>query len=183
MIDFNNFSLTQLLPQPLKSSKQDQAMAAAITVMMQRVNQELEILDPFSLPEALLDIIAIEEHVDFYDPSLSANQKAELINNAFYFHQRKATPAAVEDLITIVFGEGQVVEWFEYGAQPGYFKVTTNNPAVTNEQAAEFIRALNSVKRKSSWLDVVELSQVEKMNLYFGGVSHTGDNITLRQVT
>lgn len=65
---------------------------------------------------------------------------------------------------------------------PGYFKVVTTNTAVTEELADQFVRALDSVKRKSAWLEKVEISQTESMNIYFGGVIHTGDTITLEQV-
>ncbi|MGG3448621.1 phage tail protein I [Domibacillus aminovorans] len=183
MIELPDFSMADLLPPALKSTKEDIAMAAAGTAILKRVFEEMSILDPFVIPEQLLDIVAVEEHVDFYDPDLSVEQKRELIANSFFFHQKKATSAAVEQLIEIVFGEGKVVEWFEYGAEPGYFKVVTSNPAVTNELAAQFIHALNSVKRHSAWLDVVEITQVEQMNLYFGSVLHTGDKMILRQVT
>lgn len=183
MINLSNFALADILPSVLKSTKEDRAMAAACTAILIRVFEEMDILDPFVIPEKLLDTVAVEEHVDFYDPILTVEQKRELIQNAFFFHQRKATPAAVEQLIQIVFSEGEVVEWFEYDADPGYFKVVTSNPAVTNELAEQFIRALNSVKRLSAWLDKVEITQVEQMNLYVGSVMHTGDKMTLRQVT
>ena len=102
-----------------------------------------------------------------------------------YLGEIEATPAAVEQLVQIVFGEGKMVEWFEYddAPGPGYFKIVTSNPAATNEQAARFIRAMDSVKRKSAWLHKVELTQVEQMNMYVGAILHTGGKITLRQVT
>lgn len=184
MIDMASFSLSQLLPDSLRRDEESRAMAEALTELFKVVYQESKKLDPREpIPEHLLDIVAVEEHVDFYDPSLTVEQKRQLIANSFFFHQRKGTPAAVEELIQILFGEGKVVEWFEYGAEPGYFKVVTTNRAVTNELAEQFIRALNSVKRKSAWLEKVEITQVEEMKLYVGGVLHTGDRMILRQVT
>ncbi|PAQ15079.1 phage tail protein I [Bacillaceae bacterium SAOS 7] len=184
MIDMASFSLSQLLPPSLIQNEENQVMAEALTEMFKVIYQASEKLDPKEpIPEHLLDIIATEEHVDFYDPSLTVDQKRQLIENSFFFHKRKGTPAAVEELIQIVFGEGKVVEWFEYEGQPGYFKVVTTNRAVTNELAEQFIRALDSVKRKSAWLEKVEITQVEQMNLYVGSILHTGDKINLRQVT
>jgi phage tail P2-like protein len=183
MIDLSSFSLSDILPSSLTQNDENKAMAEALTVMLKKVYEESSILDPtLPIPEKLLDIIAKEEHVDFYDSSLSVEQKRQLIENSYFLHRKKGTPAAVEQLIQIVFGEGRVVEWFEYGAEPGYFKVVTSNPAVTNELAQQFIRALDSVKRKSAWLDKVEITQEDQMNLYVGHVLHTGDKITLRQV-
>jgi phage tail P2-like protein len=182
-IDMASFSLVHLLPDSLKNDE-NKALAEAMTEVFKRVYQESEHLDPTKpIPVHLLDTVALEEHVDFYDPSLTVEQKRQLIDRSYFFHRQKGTPAAVEQLIEIVFGEGKVVEWFEYGALPGYFKVVTSNTAVTNELAAQFIRALDSVNRESAWLEKVEITQVEQMSLYVGAVLHTGDKMTLRQVT
>lgn len=183
MINLENFSFVDLLPHSLLQDSENVGMAAAITAMFKQVIKETSVLDPLKpIPEFLLDLIAVEEHVDFYDPTLTVEQKRQLIQRSPFFHARKGTPAAVEELIQIVFGEGRVVEWFEYGGDPGYFKVVTSNRAVTQELADQFIRALESVKRKSAWLEKVEITQEESMNLYFGGVVHIGDKLTLKQV-
>ncbi|MEN8702441.1 phage tail protein I [Bacillus infantis] len=182
MINLDNFSLAAILPSSLVQNDEDRAMAEAITAMLKDVYQKTSLLDFSILPEALLDILAYEEHVDFYDPTLTIEQKRELIERSYFFHRKKGTPAAVEQLIEIVFGEGRVEEWFEYGGEPGYFKVVTSNTAVTQELAEQFIRALDSVKRKSAWLEKVEISQTESMPLFFGGVAHIGKKYTLKQV-
>jgi phage tail P2-like protein len=182
MIDLENFSFASILPPSLVQTEEGKALAEAITVMLKDVFRKTSLLNMDNLPEHLLDILAYEEHVDFYDPSLSIEQKRQLIDRSYFFHRKKGTPAAVEQLIQIVFGEGRVEEWFEYGGNPGYFKVVTSNTAVTQELADQFIRALDSVKRESAWLEKVEISQTESMPLYFGGVVHIGDKLSLKQV-
>lgn len=183
MINLDNFSLAAILPHSLVQNEENKALAEAITVILKDIYTKTSSLD-FSdtFPEHILDIVAFEEHVDFYDPTLTIEQKRELIDRSYFFHRKKGTPAAVEQLIEIVFGEGQVVEWFEYDGVPGYFKVVTSNTQVTNELAEQFIRALDSIKRKSAWLEKVEISQTESMYLYVGGVVHIGDKLTLKQV-
>ncbi len=42
-------------------------------------------------------------------------------------HTFRGTPYAVEQVIQTYFGDGEVSEWFEYGGQPGMFKVVTTN--------------------------------------------------------
>lgn len=189
--NLDNLSIKDLLPANLLSDEDVAAIAQAITPEFQEISRLMKMLDPkedvlkFLSEEnqhKYLDSLAFEKHIDFYDTSLSIEKKKELIEKARFFHRKKGTPAAVEDLITSIFGEGKVVEWFEYDASPGYFKVVTSNTSVTNEQAEQFIRALNSVKRKSSVLDKVEITQIDNMNLYFGGVVHVGDKYTLKQV-
>lgn len=186
MIDIYNISLLDLLPDNLKEDEDVRAIAEAITPELQSVSLEIkDIIELVNLgisPEEIIDLLAWENHVDFYDASLPIEQKIKLVENADFYHRSKGTPAAVEDLIVTLFGEGKVVEWFEYDAEPGYFKVVTNNKAVTEEKAQEFIAALNSVKRKSAWLEKIEITQVEDISLYFGGFVHMGDKMELRQV-
>ncbi len=183
MIDIESLKIEDLLPDSLKRDKEVLYLAQAVTETFQQVSKKINILNPKRpVDDNVLDIIAWEEHVDFYDNSLPAEQKRELIEKSTYFHQHKGTPAAVEDLIATIFGEGKVVEWFEYGGAPYTFKVVTNNRSVTQEKAELFIKALNSVKNLRSRLEKVEITQVEGMNLYFAGVLHTGDKITIRQV-
>lgn len=83
--------MKQILPQSLQGSDEDKAIAESITAMLRelfRLNESLDFSD--SIPEHLLDMIAYEEHVDFYDSSLSIEQKRELIRRSYFFHRKKA---------------------------------------------------------------------------------------------
>ncbi|MGP7817781.1 phage tail protein I [Niallia sp. 01092] len=183
MNDLMNMSLLKILPPNLIQSKEDQAMAKAITEILKYVFNKTEILDPLNeIPEKLLDLRAFEEHVDFYDTSLPVETKRELIKKALFFHRSKGTKGAVEDLITTIFGDGQVVEWFEYGGQPFTFKVVTNNPSVTTERALQFTRVVDSVKRKTARLEKVEIIATENLPLNFAGAVHIGEKLTIKQV-
>ncbi|MBH0333673.1 hypothetical protein ABH14_28760 [Brevibacillus brevis] len=186
MIDIYNISLLDILPDSLKNDKDMVAMAKAFTPELQSLSREAKLCmilrNIDHLPSELVDHLAWELHVDFYDPELPLEVRRLLVKNSIPWHRTKGTPAAVEELITTVFGDGGVEEWFEYGGQPYYFNVITNNREVTTEQALMFTRALNSVKNTRSWLEKIEISQVENLNLYFAGIIHTGDKITLWQV-
>lgn len=175
--------LQQLLPESLKGDKNVRYLAQAISESLQTLSSKVSIVDPKKeLHGNLLDLIAWQEHVDFYDASLPLEIKQELVRKSSWFHKRKGTPAAVEDLISTIFEEGKVVEWFEYGGEPYTFKVVTNNQSVTQEKASEFIRALNSIKNMRSRLDKVEITQSDNMSFYFTGAVHIGENIEIKQV-
>jgi len=177
-----NIDLVSLLPDSLRHDEDTRAIMQAVAEEMKRLFQQFEDLQSDEIPDFLLDLIAFEKHVDFYSNDLPVEQKRKLINRSSFFHRQKGTPAAVEELIATVFGEGKVVEWFEYGGQPYHFKVVTNNRSVTQEKAEQFLQALNSVKNVRSVLEKIEITQTEDMNLYFAGIVHTGDKIIIRQV-
>lgn len=186
MTNIRDIRLADILPPSIakdpKVSAAAQALDGELQAVTAAVDQCLLLARIDELSEPALDQLAWQFHVDFYDPDLKLEQKRALVKGALGWHKRKGTPAAVEELITALFDEGQVVEWFDYGGQPYYFKVTTNNPAVTQERAQEFIRALNSVKNARSWLEKVEITQAENLSLFYAGVVYTGDNLTIRQV-
>lgn len=186
MNSVNDLTVSKLLPSSLKSDVFTIALVNATEKELKQAFREAESLADLSnidqLPEYLLDYIAYQKHVDFYENTLSIEIKRGLIKRSRFFHQHKGTPAAVEELINMIFGDGKVVEWFEYDGQPFHFKVVTNNRSVTQEKAEEFLRALNSVKRKTAILDKIELSQSDEMNQYFAFVVQSGEKLVLRQV-
>lgn len=184
MIDIQNVHLLDLLPPNLRS---DPALSAAAQSIQEELRQTTEAISKLSIFDRLntlndveADEMAWQLHVDFYDASLPIDQKRELVKNAIRFHRRKGTPAAVEELIAILFGTGTVEEWFEYGGEPGFFRVRTSDPSATNERAQEFVQAIDSVKRLSAWLEVVILEEtIEARDMYFGGLLHIGEFITI----
>jgi len=195
MIDIYTINLLDILPPSIKGDPQVQAMAAAITPELQAVSNEIhrciliprviKLKDPdypIEFPDGVVDLLAWQFHVDFYNPDYPIEIKRDLVSNALNGHRRKGAPMAVEDLIATIFGDGRVVEWFEYGGEPYYFKIITGNQTVTNEQSEEFLRALNSVKNTRSWLEAVEITITDDLLIYLAGIVHAGDNLILEQV-
>lgn len=118
--------------------------------------------------EKIIDALAKESHVDFYDETLDIEIKKQLVKNSLYLHQIKGTKRAVELLIEDIFGTGEVLEWHEYGGQKFYFKVRTENNLVTQEEIDKFKKAIDSVKNVRSHLEKIEIDIKAEVNqLYF----------------
>ncbi|WP_028551764.1 phage tail protein I [Paenibacillus sp. UNC451MF] len=186
MINLDQIQLINILPPNLRNDPNIAAAAKAIDGELQDLNESIRKLDIFSrldtLEAAEIDELAWQYHVDFYDASLPLETKRLLVKNSYAWHRRKGTPSAVEELITTIFGDGQVEEWYDFGGEPYTFRVVTTNPKATNEQAQEFIKALNSVKNERSWLESIQVSITDEMNLHIGGVLHIGEFMTIKQV-
>lgn len=183
MIDINHVSLLNLLPANLCEDPNVVAAAKAIDGELHSLNEEIRRLSIFDRVNDWSDDevneLAWQFHVDFYDPLLPLDQRRQLVHNSIRWHRRKGTPSAVEELIQTLFGSGKVEEWWEYGGQQFHFQVTTDDPEATNEKAGQFYLAIDSVKRLSTVLDRVIITQSEELSLYFGGVLHTGETITI----
>ena len=54
------------------------------------------------LPSAVLDLLAWQFHVDFYDQSLDVDTKRRLLLQSIAWHRIKGTPAAVEAMVNAV---------------------------------------------------------------------------------
>ncbi|QLG39403.1 phage tail protein I [Paenibacillus sp. E222] len=184
MNDIATVGLIGILPPNLQSDPSYRAAALAIQEELEITNAAVKRMSVFdridTLNDAEADEMAWQLHVDFYDVRLPIQQKRSLVKNAYLFHFAKGTPGAVEDLVAILFGSGQVEEWFEYDGERGYFRVRTSDPSATNDKAEEFIKAVNSVKRKSAWLEAVVIEETVHANdLYYGIAVHIGETITI----
>lgn len=111
------------------------------------------------VPEKVLDLLAVELRVAYYDQNLDIKVRRELVKNALNWHKKAGTPAAVEELVKIVFGSGEVSEWYEYGALPYWFKIATDAP-LQEEAFAFFARMLRYVKNVRSHIGELEIDRV-----------------------
>jgi len=186
VIDISTVHLLELIPPNLRTDEKVRAAAESINLQLQQISQlipQVAITHNIdTLPEAWVDELAWQQHVDFYNPDLPIEQKREIVKNSPRWHRIKGTPAAVEELISTIFGSGNVIEWYEYDGQPGYFKVATSDPEATTTRAQEFLAAVNSVKNRRSWLEAVEITKYDDMDLFFGNAIHKGSIITCEQV-
>ncbi len=186
MKDLRNVDLLELQTNFMKQDPTTQALCSALTPQMQKVANEVKLCLIYSrideLSDQVLDELAWQMKIDWYDATADIVIKRQLIKTAPIIKRCLGTPYAVEEVIKIYFGDGEVEEWFEYDGERGMFKVMTSNTSVTGELAQQFIRVLEAVKRKSSHLEEIIISLSGEMNLYYAGVVHTSDFIEIRQV-
>lgn len=185
MIKVSEINILSILPPIMQNDDDIKAAAKTLDLRFNVLPSDINKLSFMAQKQTdpdLLDVIASDLHVDFYDKTYDVITKQQLIESSNELHNIKGTAAAVEKLISIIFGEGTVEEWFEYGGQPYHFRVLTTNEEVTNARAQEFINALNSVKRRVAVLDSVSLISTEQMGIYFSGIVHVGEVNRIEQV-
>lgn len=107
-----------------------------------------------SAPESVLDLLAVELRSLYYSDTLSINKKREIVKNTLRWHAQAGTPGAVAEMIKIVFGEGEVVEWPDFDEPPytpGTFDIVTN-ARLTPDILEYFISIIDRVKNVRSHL-------------------------------
>lgn len=185
-MDLNDLDLLRLQSQYMQNDVNTQGVCGALTQVLKyicSVIKNCQILNRVDeLPEPVLDELALELHVDWYDNSLPVETKRKLIKNSDKVHMKAGTPAAVESVISDIFGDGKVEEWFEYDGDPGMFRVVTSNVSISGDMADKFIRALNSIKRVSAHLEEIRITTIGELSLNYAGIVNIGDFMVLRQV-
>lgn len=185
-MELKNVDLLKLQTKFMQQDSTTQALCAALTPKIQEVAEDVKqcliLARVDELSEELLDELAWELHIEWYDANASIDVKRNLIKNSDKVHKFLGTPYAVEQVIQDYFGDGTVEEWFEYNGEPYMFNVVTTNPSVTAELANQFTMAVDSVKNMRSKLDQIIVSLSADVSINFAGVIHTGDNITIEQV-
>lgn len=120
------------------------------------------------LTEDELDALAWELNILWYDKGANLDTKRDLVKNSDKVYRRLGTKWAVENVIQSYFGDGYIREWFEYEGEPGYFRVYSTNPTLTNERLVEFLNILSKVKRHSSKLEGIYITLTGEMPLAAG---------------
>ena len=78
------------------------------------------------LDEAVLDILARDFKVDWWDPEYSIDEKRRTLKGSWRVHKTLGTKAAVETAIRAIYPLTTVEEWFEYGGEPYHFRLNIN---------------------------------------------------------
>lgn len=110
------------------------------------------------LDDATLDYFAVEMRTMYYDQSLSIDTKRAIIKNTLNWYTKGGTPSAVKELLSVVFGEGQLEEWFNYDGDPFHFRAVlpvSQGAAVGNMNL--FRELISKIKNVRSHVDELVL--------------------------
>lgn len=151
MISFTEGGLIDVWPD--KESPQIQALSYAMQQAMIRVKSYADQARCYSmvddLPEDILDYFAVEMRAMYYEQNLSIEQKREIVKNTLKWYTYAGTPATVADMVTVVFGKGEIQEWFDYTDPPftpGTFDIITSarlTPDIIDQLASMIKKAKN----------------------------------------
>lgn len=173
MIKFEDSQIVQILPVCLKNQPEIQAIGYAINNAIKRMIRYSELISVYAaidnLPEKILDILAIETRVQYYEEDMNIDTKRNIIKNSLLWYQRAGTPIAVKQMIEAVFGVGDIEEWFEYGGEPYFFKIITDTK-LSEDIMERFGTIIENVKNTRSHLEKIELMREHWGDAFAAGV-------------
>ena len=181
-MDLSNVSILNLMPPNLASDPNVKMAAQAFDEVLRDIIRKIpnvavipNLVLNKTIDSVLIDLLAWQFHVDFYDPKMPFNVRRDLVLKSLDWHFRKGTPSVVEELVSTVFSKAIVREWFEYDGLPYRFHIATEEPMPDTETRNNLIRAINSVKNTRSffetflqlvyYVDIVVMNELQKTKL------------------
>lgn len=180
MIKLSGSRFTQIMPENLASQVETKAFAYAVGRQIEKLCAYSDAARTYAaiatMPEWLLDYMAVELRTPSYDENYSLKTKRALIQGSLLFYTQMGTPAAVNRIIETIFETGYIEEWYEYDGDPHHFRAYVGDGGeVGPGELEEFRRVLSSVKRLSSWLDdIITITAMDPDMVTFTGTMGKG---------
>ena len=180
MIKLSGSRFTDIMPENLASQVETKAFAYAVGRQIEKLCAYSDAARTYAaiatMPEWLLDYMAVELRTPSYDENYSLKTKRALIQGSLLFYTQMGTPAAVNRIIETIFETGYIEEWYEYDGDPHHFRAYVGDGGeVGPGELEEFRRVLSSVKRLSSWLDdIITITTMDPDMVTFTGTMGKG---------
>lgn len=161
MIDLKDSLMTDILPGHLATAEV-KALAYAVGRQIRQLCSYADKSRTYaalaSAPDTVLDALAAELRTPAYDETLPVETKRELVASTLTFYTHLGTPAALEQLISILFAKGRVAEWYDYNGSEYHFKVQIDIAAddVDDAKQTQVQAWVNQYKNQRSILDTIE---------------------------
>lgn len=174
MIKFEDGELLNLLPVSMANDIETQCISYALKKQIQNIiyqasrTRTVAMID--LLPETVLDVLATELRTPYYQEDMDIDTKRTIIKRTLLWHTRAGTPSAVEELIEVVFGEGSIVEWFDY-EEPPYTPATFDiitNARMTEDMVEYFLSIITRVKNTRSHIRRILVTRQMEMDERIG---------------
>lgn len=172
MISIRDGELLDILPSPFARQPEVIALSYALRQATRDFFSALDGAKVYAFidgaEDAVLDLLAVELMVKYYDTSLDVQSKRNLIKIAMLTSSKDGTKYAVEEVISTLFGDGRVLEWFEYEGENNHFRIDLNSRF--GYDVDPLLGVLDSVKRLSSELDGIRLLTDISGDMYAGAL-------------
>ena len=153
------------LPKALREDPSMVALADAIAGVLDARREEIDRLRIYPeidrLDEQLLDILAYDFKVDWWDTNYSLKVKRRTLKDSWRVHKMLGTAWAVKSVLNSLYPNSELEEWFSYDGTPECFRLNVNvsgsaeTEAVEVYSTAEILRRIATVKRLSAHLEGV----------------------------
>jgi phage tail P2-like protein len=144
-----NADYTLSLPYVLRGDGRTAALAGAASDGLRAAAAEIRKNVIYAgigeLPDEVLDILAYDFKLDWWDPGFSLAEKRAMLRAGIGIRRRLGTFGAVKKAISAIYPDVKIEEWFEYGGEPYFFRLDIRvDPR--NREDEKRARLLSNVK-------------------------------------
>lgn len=158
MIKLNDGELLDILPAQLKYDTDmiclSYALKMAIRSLLAYERQTMTQNFVDLLPDHILDVLAVELRSPYYRQDMEIETKRKIIKSTLVWHTKAGTTSAVSEMINVLFGDGEVIEWYDFDEgekTPGMFDIVTG-ARMTEGIVEFFMQVIERVKNERSHL-------------------------------
>ncbi len=174
MIKFPDGELRDYLPAAMKNDVDMVCLSHAVKRATERLIQYQNGIMVYHfidrVPEPVLDLLAVELRSPYYSDSMPADKKRGIVKNTLRWHAQAGTPGAVAEMIGVVFGGGEVIEWPDFEDPPytpGTFDIKTD-AQLTPETLDYLALVIDRVKNVRSHLRKILVHREAGLKVYTG---------------
>lgn len=146
-----------IVPEFLLEDKTVRGFCAAADIIVQRILEKINLVNLFQslsdVTEEDLDYIAKMEEIPWYDTSYTRTQKEKIIKGFEKNCMFLGTGMAVKNILSEIFGDHVVQEWYEYGGEVKHYSVKTEFVGDIEKAASDYEKRIGQVKSFRSVLD------------------------------
>lgn len=154
-------------PAALRSDKSVADFASVTAALFDRIQAQIASVPIYlnidALPEWLLDQLAEDFKIDWWDTEYSLSEKRATFRDHWRVHRTLGTKAAIETAISAIYPDTTVMEWYEYGGEPYHFQLRIN---ITHE-------TINSAKMQRV---LARLNYYKNLRSHNEGIHYFTDN-------
>lgn len=187
--DIYRANFSDYLPDILKNDPKMKAFSDAVTMQLLDVSRHINDVLIYNrldtLPESLIDILAYDMHIDWYDYSFPLEVKRSILKNSVRVHKRTGTKYAVETVLKSIHKGARVEEWFEYGGRPYFFRIDIDvgNIGLSEKNIHEMVSELQAYKNARSHCEIIKYNlHAEKANVKIGAFPQYGEKLKIKAV-
>lgn len=170
-------NLLRQFPIALQGDPSAAALAKVTARLLARRPNEIDRLriypEIYRLDEKLLDILAYDFKVDWWDANYTLEEKRRTLADSWRVHKILGTRAAVETAIRDIYPNTDVQEWFEYeDGKPYHFKLNIDLTDTFGDETRPWrvLERVNFYKSLRSHLDEIVFTMTTKPStLHVGG--------------
>ena len=127
-------SLLSAFPYALSGDEKISMLASIVAESLMNLydDNELELIYACidRLDSTMLDILAYDFKIDWWDVEASVEEKRKTFKAHWEVHRKLGTPGAVRTAISTIYESTNISEWYEYGGKPYHFKIVVDLGAI-----------------------------------------------------